>query len=91
MFFDVLHLDGTPMLDKTYDERRRTLEGAIRTIPGFVSGVHAVNCVVGLTVSVNSGGSCACTAVERHDRGEECEFRLTSVPEYASFPSILTS
>ena len=37
VFFDVLHLDGESLLQRGYDERRKILEGVVRTVPGFVS------------------------------------------------------
>jgi hypothetical protein len=38
-FFDILYLDGEPLLKKPYDTRRRCLEGVVQTIPGFVSSI----------------------------------------------------
>jgi len=37
VFFDVLHLDGTSLLDTSYEGRRRCLEKVVKVIPGFVS------------------------------------------------------
>jgi DNA ligase-4 len=37
VFFDILHLDGVSLLERSYDERRRCLESVIREIPRFVS------------------------------------------------------
>lgn len=39
VFFDVLHLDGESLLDRSYDERRKVLENVIKLIPGFVGRV----------------------------------------------------
>ncbi|WWD20194.1 hypothetical protein CI109_104670 [Kwoniella shandongensis] len=35
VFFDVLHLNGRSLLHQRYDDRRRTLESLVTSIPGF--------------------------------------------------------
>jgi len=40
VFFDIMFLDGEPLLDRCYDDRRRLLQQTIIVIPGFSSLSH---------------------------------------------------
>lgn len=51
VFFDVLHLDGTSLLEIPYEERRRALESVVKIVPGFVSTTQGCT-GIGLNVSL---------------------------------------
>ncbi|KAG8984225.1 hypothetical protein FRB90_005470, partial [Tulasnella sp. 427] len=69
VFFDVLYLDGTSLLNKSYEHRRRMLERVIKSIPGFSMLAERVQIKLGESDSIEKLRSVMAQRIAEFEEG----------------------